>query len=284
VPLDMPLFRTLTPRHRRVLAGLIALAVMAVVCTAEFIRQRHEFLSLAAEIRDAGGAIYAGSPLYERLIARWSNSFPLDETMVGLDGDRIDGDWLRRHDNLNGLTIEVLYVGDCPLSGPEVALLIEQHPITFLSVGSIPNSDVIARALGTSKSLQGALFWDSDLTNSGFCLLPLEILERVDVPGTAVTSKGLKELRRCRKLEEIPIDGRQFDESVAKLICGQLQISKLSLRGKDVTDDHLARIYGMSLRSVVLRETSVTQQGIAALKKSLPKCQIRVYNRPESTE
>jgi hypothetical protein len=165
-----------------------------------------------------------------------------------------------------------------------VARLVDKHPIQTLQAHGVAQSDLIAKALSTSTSLQVANFSYADLTDGGFRMLPLELLEGVSVAESAVTSNGLEELRRCRQLNWAELDGQQFDESVAGLLCGQLKVKILSLSGDKVTDEDLAQIHGTALLRVVLNDTAVTPQGIATLRRTLSKCQFRVYNSPKSTE
>ncbi|MBL8848576.1 MAG: hypothetical protein JNG89_02790 [Planctomycetaceae bacterium] len=269
--------RTLSPLHRRFVYFLIVSSAITAVWTIEFIRQRQAVLNLAAEVTNAGGSVQLKATLFQRLYARWRNYLAYRDTHVSLTGDMIDGEWLLQHDDLEPLSVDVLLVKDSRLRGPEVARLIERHPIHHLSVENVPDCDAIAQALSASTTLQIASFDDSDLTDAGLRLLPLEDLYVIAVADSQVTPQGLQALARCRELTQIWLDGRQFDESVVDLIRGQEHLTMLFLKGEEITDAHLAWIERMNLRCVEFTDTSVTPEGIAALRAKLMNCRVRIW-------
>lgn len=278
--LDLSPFRTLSRRHRRILAVLIPLAVVAIVYAVEFNRRHEEVQRLVNEIKNSGGEVYMKSPLYYRLFARMRDHLTFPETMVFLQGDRIDDEWLRQRDDLAVLDIDILSVAQSPLSGRELARLVQKHSLKQLTTSFLADSDLVAVALSDSKSLRCAGFGDSDLTDAGLRTLPLENLNVVDVGNSAVTPDGLQELNRCRQLNALWLDGRQFDDSIADIL-HKKQVHYLSLEGESVTDEDLRLVARMDIRRIELAGTSVTQDGVADLQVALPNCQIRIYEDPD---
>lgn len=271
-------FRMLSPLHRRILAVLAPLAVVAVVWAYEFDQRNQEVQRLVNEITNAGGYVMLETPLWRKYLARWRGHLFYRWTWVCIHGTAIDDEWLRERDYLTAFNIDFLAIGDCSVTVEGVAGLIERHSIEDIIVPNFHDCDAIAASLGAEKSLCGVSFSDTDLSDAGFRQLPLEQLTVISVEGTRVTPRGLLELKRCRRLSRVSLDGRQFDDAVAELLGEQRQIDHLCLFGEVVSDDHLAQIEEMNVRRVELTGTCVTQEGIAALRIALPKCQIRIYD------
>jgi hypothetical protein len=243
----------------------------------EFNQQQMRVNSLSAAITNAAGAVFLEAPLWRKYVASWQGQVALyQETNVVLKGESFDDEWLQDHNDLAALEIDWLKIDSCPLTAAGLNGLVSRHPIGHFSVENVKNCDAIAALLSGKQSLWCASFDGTDLSDAGFRRLPLERLAVVSVQGTRVTPSGLSELKRCRRLVQIWLDGRQFDDSVAELLRFQCQDLYLFLAGNEVTDAHLARMHGMRVRRVELTDTTVTFEGIAALKESLPDCQVRV--------
>lgn len=275
----MALFQTLTPRHRRFLAVLVVLFVSAAVWILEFGQRRMRVNSLIAEITASGGIVSIRAPLWQQYVASWRGQVVLTPmTHVVLRGQAFDDRWLREHDDLAALEIDFLMIDNCPMTAAGLSGVVSRHPIEFFWVENVQDCDAVAALLAGKRSLVCVSFDGTDLSDAGFRQLPLEELAVVSVQGTRVTPTGLQELKRCRRLGQLWLDGRQFDDRVAEVLRFQSQDFCLFLAGKDVTDAHLARLHGMPIWRVELNDTTVTSEAIASLKESLPDCQVRVYS------
>ncbi|MFO1096133.1 MAG: hypothetical protein U0992_22930 [Planctomycetaceae bacterium] len=49
------------------------------------------------------------------------------------------------------------------------------------------------------------------LSDEGLGLLPLEQLENLEVQNSTITADRLRQLSRCRELEDLALDGAQLD-------------------------------------------------------------------------
>jgi hypothetical protein len=277
--LRISLFRTLSPGHRRLLAGLTALSVAAAVWVVEFNQQQMRVNRLYAAITAGGGAVSLEAPLWRKYVASLRGLVVLyQDTHVVLKGETFDDEWLRDHDDLTAFKIDWLNIDNCPLTAAGLNGLVSRHPIGYFSIENVTNCDAIAAVLTGEQTLWCASFDGTDLSDSGFRKLPLARLVVVSMQGTRVTSTGLLELRRCRRLDQVWLDGRQFDERVAELLRMQGTVSSLFLDGKNVTDEHLSLIQGLRVQWVQLTDTSATPEGVSALRKSMPGCRVRVYS------
>ena len=140
---------------------------------------------------------------------------------------KVDGEWFRNHDDLEGLGIRILMLRDKPLPESDITRLIEAHPIREVFVLDAQGTDAVALALANCPSVRLVDFRGSDLTDDGIQKLPLERLNHIAVSGTPVTGEGLYQLRRCRELEYLELDGRQVDGAVDALIDGECTLDWL---------------------------------------------------------
>lgn len=268
-------------RRQWLIGVAVLLLAVAVAWAAEMYRRHRHIENLKKEIRNAGGHVLLETPYVQKWFASWRKQLFYNQTLVFLNGSAFDNEWLRRHDDLSALTINQFVVGESPLSGSEVGRIVGRHPIDHLSIHGVRDSDAIAKSVSTDSLLRIVNLSGSDLSDNGFRMLPLETLVVIDVSNSDVTSDGLQELSRCRQLNALWLDGRQFDASVAGLLREQHELSMLCLNGEDVTDDHLKRIEGITVRYIELTNSSVTSKGVAALQEALPECRIRVRTDPD---
>ena len=275
---------------RTVIAGAVIVAVFAFIAWNQWRRPQLQ-AELIEQIRAAGGFVQTEAPpsTGERIEglrsgvkwedgglrsgAKWEDSY----TEVGLYGPDMTGDWLRAHDNLSALGITRLKLSETGITGDELARLIAAHPIHVLELREQDLNDSTVEALAASPKLNTLELRDSPLTDAQFPRLPLEQLDELLINGTEVTSAGLAPLQRAKVLTFLTLDGRQFDESAAKLVASLPSLQYLELVGTDVTDEDLLQLYGMTkLSAITLIRTSVTDEGVTALETALPECVVGV--------
>jgi hypothetical protein len=260
--------------------GIIVLLVIAVLVTGmflEIVRRNESRKRLVAEIKAAGGPVDLGSPPLDRLIRRLRHA-PYNGTSVTLVGPTFDGKWLQERDNLAGLDIDNLILQDSPLSDAELAALLDEHPITYLWAENFSLNTQGVAALARNKTLRLLYVPGSDLEDTGFAALPLEQLTEIHVANTRVTAKGLLAVKRCRQLDSVFLDGKQFDREVAAVLHELENLDLVGFVGPTVTDDDAALAQKLTrIERMNLIDTSVTAEAVDALKKALPECDVDAW-------
>jgi hypothetical protein len=266
---------------RRISRTVIAGATLVVVFTLiAFIRLRHsrQHADLVEQIKAVGGFITHDPPpsLQERITAyREGSQLEENYTAVRLYTADITGDWLHGLDSFSGLQITDLTLAETALTDADLAQLIAAHPLEVVELRAEKVGDEAVAALAGSPKLFMLQIRESPLNDGQFVRLPLEQLEELRIDDTAVTPTGLQELRRAGRLVRLTIDGRQLDESAARILSGLPALRQFELVGESVTDDHLAMLHAIAaLEWVVLRRTAVTPDGIQSLQSALPKCEV----------
>jgi serine/threonine protein kinase/Leucine-rich repeat (LRR) protein len=111
---------------------------------------------------------------------------------------------------------------------------------------------------------------DSDLQ----AIKDLKHLRRLVLDRTNIHGQGLVYLQRLPQLKELSLNCRSLDLLIIES-GGFSKLERLSLSKSSISDsaiEHLIKLDG--LKELDLTETKVTSMGIAALKKSCPKCRI----------
>lgn len=272
---------------RTVLAGAVIVAVFSLIAWNQWRKPRRQ-AELIEQIKAAGGFALTEAPksTTERLEGlrnvtlegirngtQWEDGY----TEVGLYARDITGDWLRAHDNLTALKITRLKLAETAITGDELADLIDLHPIHTLEFRAQGLNDATIDALARCQTLNTVELRDCALTDAQLPRLPLEQLEELHIHGSQVTSAGLQPLKRAQALAYLTLDGRQFDQNVAKLIAALPALQYVELVGRDVTDEHLLQLQSIpKLLGITLVRTSVTEEGVKALETALPECLVEV--------
>lgn len=263
-------------RRRWVIGIAAVLTLIAVIWFADAYQRQRRVMAIKAAIEQAGGEVDLDWPAWRSAWERMQGLGDRVGTQVIFRGEGFNSDILQQVDDLSGLKVACLYVLDGSLSSEDTARLVTQHPVTFLHVIGVGDSDVVAAALTDSETLYHASFRDSGLTADGLRELPLERIRSLFIPGTGVTSPGLQVLRRCKHLSCLELDGRQLDDNAVEIVRSLTTLRALCLRGADVTDEHLQRVHPLGVEELYLEQTSATSDGIAALKQAMPHCTVIV--------
>jgi hypothetical protein len=272
---------------RRQLVVVLAVSVLLLLLIDVYRRHRRTQW-LVSEVTAVGGSIHLPDSLLQQLWeGRWSNlnqdlSVSLGGSKLGDQWDRlppdVDGKWLRDLDDLAGLRITNLMIGGTPLPGADVARLIERHPIDNFNAWELKGADDAARALRDSPTVSKVSLQNSDLTDAGFRLLPLEQLTGLEISRAPLTADGLQDLKRCTRLRSLWIDASQADSAIAALLEGQGSLGALSLDGPQITDEHLEDLDRLQLDLLLLMGDSVSEEAVNTLRAKLPECTIEVYD------
>jgi Leucine-rich repeat (LRR) protein len=101
-------------------------------------------------------------------------------------------------------------------------------------------------------------------------------LRRLDVSGCPVRGPGLTTLKELPELRELILACPTLTDLFAEELGGLRRVERLSLAGSSLTDAGLKHLGGLAqLRDLDLRGTKVTAEGVAALRKALPACDIK---------
>lgn len=258
-------------RTRLVIAG----GVLAVICVAVSVQRESRRRQLIQAIENAGGSVSGQHALMARLRDGISNGrIPDSELRVDISHS-IDNEWIREHDWLQPLEITRLLVVNDQLNGPDLARLIDSHPLERLRIGRGAVTEDVLSAIENKESLFSLDAGSSDLTDEQLARLPLEQFTFLNLTGTRVTANGAQELGRCRRLQTLFVDGIQLSDATADVLADLGTIEQLGLFGPEVTDEDLQRLQRFSkLERVQLGTTGVTAEGRAALQAALPECRI----------
>ena len=120
-------------------------------------------------------------------------------------------------------------VGGTPLLGADIASIIEKNPIRSFEAWELKGADHAVRALKNSSTLRNVSLERSDLTDEGLRLIPLEQLTQLRIEHSKITPVGLRELRRCRQLKLLGVDGTQAPSAIAELLAIEPKLAGLSL-------------------------------------------------------
>jgi hypothetical protein len=107
-----------------------------------------------------------------------------------------------------------------------------------------------------------------------------EIVRRPHRPEQCVTDAGLGRLERLVRLEKLDLFGHNLSDASLRVLTGMTELQELALSGHGFTDvwlDGLARLPKLS--NLRLFETTVTTNGVAALKIRRPELQIEAWGR-----
>lgn len=274
MPADRSKLRQLWRRMLIIGVAFLAAGVMLVVYAA---RQDQRQQSQYEAARNAGCLFVSRERGLEWRLRMWyaTGEYPEAGTSLILTSEGPDKHWLRKHDWLNGLNVVGLHGADAGISAEDLARFIDVQPLVLIELGGYPLDDQIMRAIRTKDSLtmlslRNRGFGDADLAS-----LPLERYECLILSESPVTPAGLQELRRCRRLSEIELDGNQLTAEVAAILDEVGTVHRVILSGPDVTDEHLqliSRIRGLD--HVSLSRTSITAEGRSKLLKAKPACKI----------
>ena len=109
----------------------------------------------------------------------------------------------------------------------------------------------------------------------------LGLISELDISGTNVTDNGLAEIERLPFLRRLSLRGnRQISDTSLMHLRSLTRLEHLDLTLTSITDKGITYLQSMrSLKTLILLGTQITPNGVAALKRALPNCQIH-YGKP----
>lgn len=265
-------------RRRWVVLGILVLCGVVFGGT-RYLRHRQE-QNLIAEIVAGRGMMVLSTSEW----TRWVGQIP-DEAAGGdgragirgatvwLAGPNFSNDWVRDHSYLRDTPIVALTLHQCPISGADLAHFLNAHPLRELRAGGVAMQADVFDGISQQSELRVLYIRGAAMTDRQFERLPLEQYETLNIEQTGVTASGLRQLRRCRRLSSLGIDGRQLDHEIAAILASMEALLRLELVGTEVTDERVDRLLTMpQLTWLTLIDTSVTPKRVRALKERHPQC------------
>jgi hypothetical protein len=193
-----------------------------------------------------------------------------------IDGDNVtDADlaMLAQHPGLRFLSLS----SDNTVTDAGVARLESLTELQHLGLYSTQITDVaLNRLRGLTNLRELNLSGGSRITDAGVRnLSSLTRLESLGLGGAQITDAGLEVLENFPHLKMIWLYGTPVGDSGMARIAALPELTWISLQKTKVTDAGVARLAALTnLKHLDLRETGVSWEGVNALKRALPDCDI----------
>lgn len=158
--------------------------------------------------------------------------------------------------------------------------LIALGPLSALEILDLTTtqvSDAGLRHLKGLRNLASLNLSKTPVTGAGMRhLKEMSSLRALFLWETKVDDEGLKELKQLTKMRELTLDGTKVSDAGLESLAGMTEMEEwLGLVGTNVTDAGLVHLTGMTrLKSLNLRQTGTTPEGIRRLRLALPKTDI----------
>ena len=241
--------------------------------------QRRELLISA--VSRAGGIVNESAP-----ITMADRAVEILETLGGSPGPRsrplcelilrspaFDDLWMQRADQLRGLPVTSVIVMRANLSADGLSRLVAAHDVEVITAPGIPLTDAHIAQFGSQPLLSFLNLDRTNVSDRSISRLRPQHLRSLYVGGTDVTAEGLEQLRGSPQLAMLGLDGRQLAELPDDFFVSLPRLIDLKLIGPEVTDEHLARVAGMSqIKILILERTSVTTEAASSFKQQRPDC------------
>ncbi|CAN5340661.1 hypothetical protein BH10CYA1_BH10CYA1_16230 [soil metagenome] len=184
----------------------------------------------------------------------------INSTSLELFGDSVDDGTMAllfRHKQLKELHI----VGARQVTNAGLTYIENLHNLEWLNLDGVAITDRGLFFLQQMTKLRGLQLTNAFLTGCGLeHLLALKTLEYLDLNGTNVDDKGMQVLAKLKSLKTLRVTGTA------------------------ITDKGARRLQRMKkLRTLTLLHSHVSEECVMALRKQMPKCDIRwsAYESPK---
>jgi internalin A len=175
-----------------------------------------------------------------------------------------------RHKDLQSLGLMNTRVTD---AGLEALAPLER--LQELNLWHTQVTDAGLTEVARHENLQTLILTDLGVTDAGLeALAPLKNLRLLNVAQTRLTDAALKEVARHTKLQYLFLEGMPVTDAGLKELAHLTDLRGLYLGSRRVTDAGLKELARCQKLERLVVSGSVTEAGMAALKKELPKCNI----------
>jgi internalin A len=129
------------------------------------------------------------------------------------------------------------------------------------------SDDALARLSPLTGLVNVAVFQSNQLTGPGLAhLKPLENLESLYLPGTAVGDEGLKHIGQMTQLVNLYLPQTRITDAGLQHLEKLAALRVLYLDETDITDAGLAHLQSLNLVALSLTETQISDAGLEQLK------------------
>lgn len=175
--------------------------------------------------------------------------------------------------------LERLNLNGTEVSNTGLAHVDGSRTLEYLDVGNtrVTGSGVKHCENLASLSLYGPHITDADLRH----LERLERLGELDLHGSDITNAGLRSLTKFKLLEILNLAETSISDEGLRHLAEIRTLKFLDLESTDVTDAGLEMLRHLNLGALNIRNTRVSQRGVAQVKKRLPNATILYRTRTD---
>lgn len=163
-----------------------------------------------------------------------------------------EDDWI---DVLNRFPkLRSLHVDRTHLSAEGIERLVQQHPnLMHLSVQRLPLTERTITSICSLANLKTLMLEGADCTDQALAMISgMQQLQKLNAKGgNFVTDKGVEHLSNCKTLEQLDLEGTAVTDNAFK---------------------YMAKL--PNLKTLWIKQTSVTREGVAAFRLSRPGCTV----------
>ena len=148
--------------------------------------------------------------------------------------------------------------------------------IRRLCLHNMPISDAGLVHLAGLTNLETLLLGDTSVSDAGLVhLAGLTNLKWLWLDNTRVSLDGLAQLKNCQNLEYVGLPGLTSRSKLEPFPLPR-SLHAIDLHNEHVTDEELKYLYpSQFLKTIDLRNTQVTAEGVARLREAIPGCTVR---------
>ena len=148
--------------------------------------------------------------------------------------------------------------------------------LEVLDVSQTSIGDAGLEKIGGMTSLKRLELYKSKVTDAGMKHLGKLTLMRIDLSETAVTDLGMSDVAKIAGLQRLHLRGTKITEKGLEVIGKMEDLQELGLyQVAGITDAGLKHLHNLKqLKALFLGESAYTPEGLAELRKALPRCDI----------
>jgi hypothetical protein len=169
-------------------------------------------------------------------------------------------------------TLTSLLLKRCPITDGGLAALHGHPALRHVQLDDCPITDAAVEHLATLPDLQQLSLSGTQVTDDGIAKLSqAPLLWQLHLKRTRVTSAGLRALVQSPMLKELALDQTGVGDAEMAILADMAKIETVSLAGTKVADQGMAILASARMSKLSVRDTRVTQAGVALLS---PSCKV----------
>lgn len=149
-------------------------------------------------------------------------------------------------------------------------------PLEVLGLNQTQIGDKGLESIGKIKTLRRLELFDTKVTDAGLKHLEKLPLFRIDLSKTAVTNAGMAEIAKIEGLERLVVTQTAISDEGLAFIGTIESLQELDIaQAGDITDVGLKHLYNLkALKALFLGDSKYSPEGLKALRRALPNCEI----------